>query len=229
MKRFAIATLAAFAMLLGTVLVAREADPATTTCPAAGTTGGNCNCVNTTISSATIAGNLTVPAGDSCTLNSDVTVDGNVRVDSGASLFIQPGPVKIGGNLLATSPGCSVLITAFAPVTIGGNVEIENCAGEAGYEVETGGNVKIGGNFTCNGASGGCFAQGGSVDGNVTEDDNPADGSTVQNIKVGGNVEANDNAVAFVTGNTIGGNLKCTGNSLVTNSGNTVQGKTNCP
>ncbi len=218
MKRFALTTLAAFGILLGAVPVARAAD---TTC-----TG--------TISNTTINGNLVVPANTNCTLGSDVTVGGNVTVDSGASLAITPtaSPVKIGGNILAaTSPGCFfVAIGSLAPVTIGGNVEIEDCTDDSGYNAFGTGTVKIGGNFTCNHSAGGCAAIGGSVGGNLMVDDNPG-GADVFGNNVGGNVEADGNhSFTTVRNNTIGGNLTCTGNTpAAVASGNTVHGKTNCP
>jgi hypothetical protein len=223
-------------ILLGAVPVARAANPPN--CPATGTTGGNCNCVNTIISSATIGGNVVVPAGDFCFLGSGVTVSGNVTVDSGATLNIEPTPsqVTIGGNILAaTSPGCSsVTIPPDPPpwsLTIGGNVKIEGCARNSGYATTGTSTVKIDGNFTCNDNAGVCIAIGGSVGGNVTVDDNPG-GAAVEGNTVGGNVEADGNGPGSttVTSNTIGGNLTCTGDTPPpVASGNTVHGTTNCP
>ena len=140
-------TLAAFGALLATMPGALAQ-----TC-VNGTKTGNCNCTGS-LGPATIGGNLAVPVGKSCTLGSDVTVGGNVTVESGARLIIEPttSPVKI-GNIL-TDPGCVVVfIIADLPgtVTISGNVEIDDCIGEAEGNTVTVANSTIGGNVEVNG------------------------------------------------------------------------------
>ena len=221
MTRFSITTLAAFGILLGTVPVAR-ADT-------------NCNTLSQPVSGRTIDGNLVVTTG-TCTLESDVTVGGNVTVAAGAGFKIMAArsggsPIKIGGNILVAE-GCSeVFITSSpsVPVSIGGNVEIQDC-GESGYGGPA--NVKIGGNFECNGNDAACYATGGSVGGNLQVDDNSGN-ATVENNNVRGNLEVNGNeAGAGVTGNTVGGNGEVDGNGSdsihSTASGNTIGGNLTC-
>jgi hypothetical protein len=227
MKHISITTLAALGMLLGTVPVARAADA---------------TCGNQTISNATISGNLVVTG--SCTLGSDVRVGGNVTVEKGASLTISPttSPVKIGGNILTVRGCIDVAIEARSsgPVTIGGNVEIENCQEGFVQDVKIGGNFKCTGNLFClvlsasiggnvkvnDNTSGESEVNGNTIGGNVEFDGNP-DESEVASNTISGNVEVDGNAVdSVVTANTIGGNLTCTGNvEFFQGTGNTVHGQ----
>ncbi|MGB8898713.1 MAG: hypothetical protein WCC90_05455, partial [Methylocella sp.] len=89
----------------------------------------------------------------------------------------------------------------------------------SGYSGESG-FVTIGGNFACDHNSGGCFAGGRIVRGNVQVDHNsnssggPA--AEVSGNNVGGNVLVDSNSGSSATevgNNTIGGNLQCAGNT----------------
>jgi hypothetical protein len=116
-----------------------------------------------------------------------------------------------------------------------GNVQIRNCTLRSGYN---GGNtLTIGGNFACENNSGGCFALGGKVGGNVHVDHN-SNGSgaaaIVDSNTIVGNVLVDNNTAGSgnnndVSGNTIGGNLQCARNtpgvSDANNGPNTVTGK----
>jgi hypothetical protein len=207
MKRFSITALAAFAILLGTVPVARAADA---TCPPSNPTG-------------TINGNLVVGSGPPCFLR-NVTVNGNVRVaGEAARLYVEPGPgqtVKIGGNLQAAQCDTVNLASEGGVISVGGNIQIQGCMDESGYSGPT---VTIGGNFDCENNSSGCFAEAGSVHGNVRVDNNSGNsggssppGAVIEGNDVGGNVQVNGNSGISNTevgGNTIGGNLQCARNT----------------
>ena len=102
--------------------------------------------------------------------------------------------LTLGGNIEANQ--CNTVL--LGPVIVGGNVDIQNCTGaESGYET-----AQIGGNFTCDDNSR-CLAAFGQVRGNM---------------------QINDNAEADVGNNTVGGNLRCQRNAAVFGSGNTVGG-----
>jgi len=204
MKRFAITPLAALGILAGTVPAARAAD---TTCPPN--------------PSGTINGNLTVPAGASCTLT-NVTVTGNVQVGKGASLAVLSDAgqtVTIGGNVQAAQ--CQQVDLHANPggvLSVGGNVHIRNCTAGGGYQ---GAAVTISGNFACDYNSAECFAIGGKVRGNVQVNNNSNAsglGALVAGNNVDGNVQVNNNSAGgdsdnLVSGNMIGGNLRCVGNT----------------
>jgi hypothetical protein len=211
LARFTITPLAALGILAGTVPAARAAD---TTCPPA-------------ISSGTINGNLTVPAGVTCTLGpGTVTVTGNVHVGKGASLTVKPlggQTVTIGGNVQAAQCN-AVTLAPFADgfISVGGNVHIQNCTAESGYDglpPDSAGPVTISGNFACDHNSAECIARGGFVSGNVRVDNNSNVGGSGAELlfnHVGGNVEVNNNSgglAVTVASNTIGGNLQCARNT----------------
>ncbi len=220
MQRLAITTLVALGILVGTLPLARAAD---TSCIS--TIGG------------TINGNLVVPAGANCTLN-NVTVTGNVEVGKGASLSVEPvlgQMVTIGGTVQAARCN-AVILNSRGVISVGGNVQIENCTGGIGIRGSggggSGGPVTISGNFQCTGNSGNCSAIGGSVRGNVLVDDNTSvgkQGAVVAFNDIGGNVRVDNNVGDLntdVSGNTIGGNLACAGNTpgVKTDPANTVGG-----
>jgi hypothetical protein len=138
----------------------------------------------------TIAGNLVVPAGGSCTLY-QANVSGNVRVSQNASLTVNGLEEwsSIGGNVIANACASTLLE---GTVTVGGNVQIQNCTGTSGF---AGPGIKINGNFQCQDNSGACEAALGEVRGNAQ-------------------VQNNSSATASdVSLNAIGGNLQCQGNT----------------
>ena len=110
----------------------------------------------------TIAGNLTVPAGASCTLY-QASVGGNVRVLQNASLTVDGLEEwsSIAGNVQANQCASTLLEGS---VTVGGNVQIQQCAGTSGF---AGPGIKIRGNFQCQDNSGVCEATLGEVGGNA--------------------------------------------------------------
>jgi hypothetical protein len=179
--------------------------------------GADTTCTSV-LANTTVNGNLIVPANQGCTLAREVTVTGNVQVQTNAALsLIEPippstivgnvsvgtgarvnvpsGGLTIDGNLDANQ--CS-FVTLLRGVAVGGNVQIQYCT-EAAILVDD-----IGGNVACNN-SGTC---------------------DVSSNKVNGNVEVNDNSSAQVGNNTIGNNLECQGNTSTTDLGfpNTVGG-----
>jgi hypothetical protein len=139
-----------------------------------------------------INGNVTVPAGTSCTL-SFVNIAGNVAVGQNATLVVSAytEPSEIGGNIEANNCN-SVLLQG--NVTVGGNLNISSCNGTASNGFQ-GPDVLIQGNFECLSNAGPCLAWLGTVDGNVQIQSN------------------NAQAASDVSVVSIGGNLKCQGNS----------------
>jgi len=164
----------------------------------------------------TVDGNLVVPPSTTCNLM-NVTVGGNVQVETGAGLEVSGG--KIGGNILADH--CS-FVALKNDASVGGNVQIQDCARGNGYTGSATSLIDIGGNFQCSGNLS-CEAAFGKIGGNIDADGNT---ETFVNINsVGGNVQVNDNGDANVNGNTIGGNLQCQGNAFISGGGNTVHGQ----
>jgi hypothetical protein len=127
------------------------------------------------------------------------TIIGNVSVGTGASMFVSNGGLTIDGNFEANQCLSVALNAVGAPITIGGNVQIQYCTlAEDVLEDDIGGNVACNNSNTCD----------------------------VISNKVNGNVEVNDNSSATVGNNTIGNNLECQGNASITDEGgpNTVGG-----
>jgi hypothetical protein len=181
----------AFVMAVATALLAGAPSArADVTC--SGTVGGASTVTN-------VNGNITVPAGASCTLNF-VNVTGNVTTGAGSTLLITAytEPSTIGGNVVAV--GC---VSAFLQgnVTVGGNVQIQNCTGTGtGPNGFQGPDILIGGNFTCQSnavlqsQATPCVAWLGKVVGTVTIASNsgltPSDASLVT---IGGNLICQSN------------------------------------
>jgi hypothetical protein len=213
MIRFAIATLAAFGIVLTAGSGARAQS-------------GSCE---TTVAGGVVHGNLIVPTGATCTLN-DVTVAGNVSVQSSATLTVGSGS-KIGGNIEAN--GCKFVYLYPGPISVGGNVDINTCnGGQNGYQATPTGSpqppgpgggtppgITIGGNFVCENNAQPCVISGGMIRGNAQLDDNTAPAQvfsvTVQgNLSVSGNSANSPGAeVAVVVNSLVGGNVRVIDNS----------------
>jgi feruloyl esterase len=153
----------------------------------------------------TIAGNVTVPANASCTLDT-VGISGNVQVQQNASLTVQAydEPSSIGGNVQANN--CSFALLE-GTVTVGGNLQIHNCTAKSGF---VGPGITIRGNFQCQSNLGPCEAWLGEVDGNAEIQNNSSTGaSDVSLVTIGGNLQCQQNTPApthqygpdWVTGN----------------------------
>jgi Tannase and feruloyl esterase len=141
-----------------------------------------------------INGNVTVPAGTSCTL-SFVNITGNVGVGPNATLVVSAylEPSEIAGNIEAKNCN-SVLLQG--NVTVGGNLNINACNGTAlnGFQ---GPDVLIHGNFECRANAGPCSAWLGTVDGNVQiQSNNAKAASDVSLVSVGGNLNCQGNSPA---------------------------------
>ena len=137
-----------------------------------------------------IAGDIVVAAGGSCTLY-QANVSGNVQVLQNASLTVDGLEEwsSIGGNVQAV--GCASARLE-GSVTVGGNVQIENCTGTSGF---TGPGIKIHGSFQCLNNHGACEATLGEVDGNMQ-------------------ILANNSTTAGdVSLNVVGGSLQCLQNT----------------
>jgi Tannase and feruloyl esterase len=139
-----------------------------------------------------INGNVTVPAGTSCTL-SFVNITGNVGVGQNATLVVSAytEPSEIGGNIEADNCN-SVLLQG--NVIVGGNLNINACNGTTSNGFQ-GPDVLIQGNFECLSNAGPCLAWLGTVDGNVQiQSNNAKAASDVSLVSVGGNLDCHGNS-----------------------------------
>jgi hypothetical protein len=221
MRRSSIAALATFGIVLAAVPAARARDVSCSTT----TTGG------------TVEGNLVVPTGANCTLNS-VTVWGNVLVGASAQLNVETGS-EIGGNIRAEE--CLSVQLLGGSISVGGNIKIENCTGISGWDARPIGStssITIDGNFTCDNNAQPCVVTGGEVRGNVSVINNRGAGPDIFNTKIGGNLSVigNSNNLAgnpgaAITGDTVGGNAEVSDNGAPSNTlvgGNTIGGNLQC-
>jgi hypothetical protein len=178
-----------------------------------------------------INGNVTVPAGTSCTL-SFVNITGNVGVGQNATLVVSAytEPSEIGGNIEANNCN-SVLVQG--NVTVGGNLNINACNGTTSNGFQ-GPDVLIQGNFECLSNAGPCLAWLGTVDGNVQiQSNNARAASDVSLVSVGGNLNCEGNSPAvthlhgpsWVDGRSEG---QCAGFSTTTTSIDTPVTPTPC-
>jgi Tannase and feruloyl esterase len=141
-----------------------------------------------------IDGNVTVPAGTSCTL-SFVNITGSVGVGQNATLVVSAytEPSEVGGNIEANNCN-SVLLQG--NVTVGGNLNINSCSGTTSNGFQ-GPDVLIQGNFECLSNAGPCLAWLGTVDGNVQiQSNNAKAASDVSLVSVGGNLNCAGNSPA---------------------------------
>jgi hypothetical protein len=143
--------------------------------------------------------NVYVPENASCTLNSSVTVQGNVAVEAGGSLTTSY--VLIVGSILSNN--ASVISIGLAgSSTIGMNVTLVGTTGQASVL-----NSDIGGNLYISGSTSGST---------LKINDNGVPGNVIDL----GNLTANNTIV----NNAIAGNLVCVGNSQGPTGGNLVVG-----
>jgi hypothetical protein len=141
-----------------------------------------------------INGNVTVPAGTSCTL-SFVNIMGNLVVGQNATLLVSAytEPSEIAGNIEADNCN-SVLLQG--NVTVGGNLNINACNGTTSNGFQ-GPDVLIQGNFECVSNAGPCLAWLGTVDGNVEiQSNNAKAASDVSLVSVGRNLDCQGNSPA---------------------------------
>jgi feruloyl esterase len=158
-----------------------------------------------TIKTSTINGNLVVPQGASCILDT-VTVTGNVQVLRNASLSVQAyvEPSSVSGDILADHCASALLQ---GTVTVGGNLQIQSCTARSGF---VGPGIDIRGNFLCQNNLGPCEAWLGEVAGNaLIQNNTSASASDVSLTTIGGNLLCQQNTPApthntgpdWVTGN----------------------------
>lgn len=147
-------------------------------------------------------GNLVVPSGATCTINSSVTVTGYVQVNASATLH--DTGAAVGGSLTATSNS---------------NVFISGSGGYSNTNAFFGGSVNTSGahtvsvtNTTLNGSLG---VQSSTASGSVS----------ITNNTVGKNLSVTNNlGPTTVTGNKISKNADCSGNAAFVGGGNTSGG-----
>ena len=232
MTRFAVAALAA----LGIVLAAGPGAHA----QSRGEEGDHRRDIvvcTSTMTGGVVRGNLVVPTGAACRLVG-VTVDGNVSVGARAELDVNSGS-KIGGNIVAEQ--CNFVVLFGNPISVGGNLEAEDCTGQSGssgWEVTTGPapGITIGGNFACENNADACLVRGGKVGGNVLLSKNGP--SQVFSATIGGNLWVNENSCtspgcepAVAVNSTVGGNVVVNDNSGPSGAivgGNVIYGNLQC-
>jgi hypothetical protein len=149
----------------------------------------------TTISGKTITGDLVVPAGMSCEIES-TTVNGSVRVEKGAMFFASfstSGSVIIFGNLTAVQCGF-VILGPTGSVSVNGSVQVEGCSGPSASSIT----ATISGNAECISNPGSCKVVGSTVGGNLQFNANAGFGSAVSDNFVGGNLQCVGNGVGLV-------------------------------
>jgi hypothetical protein len=186
MMRFAIVTVAAAGMLLGTAPIAG----AVTVC-------------TTTISDKRIDGDLVVPAGKTCDLEG-VTVAGSVHVGQGAYFYVQAkgaGSTAILGGVIAVNSAEVLLLPS---VFVGEGVQIE---GTSGATVVNGGTIN--GDFECVADTAGCLVSGSTVGGNMQVNNNSLLVQLEGNY-IGGNLQCvgNPSIGLAVAGNTVAGHTQ---------------------
>lgn len=198
----------------------------------------------TTISGTTIAGDVVVPQGETCTLV-DVAVTGDVSVQAGASLYVRSTgfPSTIRGHVKAHE--CNVVgIGNGAPyvspenpygrIVVGGDLRISGCTGtpSSGCAGITNpyalvspvpATVLIGGDFRCTDNPSGCTAIACTIGGSLLWSGNGgggyADASTIA-----GDAIIDGNIFFQLQVNEIAGDLKCTDNTTGLTLGNIVAG-----
>lgn len=198
-KHFSAAMLAV-GIMLAAVPVAR----ADTTCPPDPVTGStvNGNLIVTSgaicqLSDVTVTGNVQVQTNAFLSVNADstgtgTTIDGNLHVGAGATLAsaTTPRTMTVDGNIEADQ--CNNVDIEGDKVA--GNVDIQNCFTGLGFSQILVGHTEIAGNFNCSNNSVDCILSLSSVKGNVQINNNQSE------------------AVVYL--NTIDGNLLCQGNAL---------------
>ena len=177
------------------------------------------------IQGTTYRGNLSVPAGSTCTLGPHTIVTGNVTVGAGAALVVDGA--SIGGNLT----GVGVQVSLLHGASVQGNVQLAGGGSLTMSGAAVRGNVQameLGPvpSSICGTSIGGNL----QLQRNVAQVSVGAPPSCRANV-VNGNLEAQHNTSPTapsisIDGNSVGGNLQCTGNTpAAVGTGNTVSGK----
>ena len=161
---------------------------------------GNTTCAGNTFTDATIPGNLTVPAGSTCTLT-DATVEGNVQVEHGGSLLATASSVD--GNLQAT--GAAWIDVQGGKVR--GNVQVQGTTGTSDAGTASTANDLCGATIDAN-----AQVQGNGPDASF---DIGAAPDCATALHIGGNLEVQGNAglVAIGPGNSVRGTTKVDDNA----------------
>jgi hypothetical protein len=132
-----------------------------------------------------------------------------------------------------------VFLTASGAISVGGNLQIQNCTGTGDNGYSNSGlsvTIEIDGNFQCKNNNGPCLAEGGTVLNNVQVVDNTGP-AFIQSAMIHGNLHVSGNSGgstdpgAVVTGDTVMGNAQVNGNSGTDNvavANNVVQGNLQC-
>lgn len=198
-----------------------------------------------TVTGTTIAGDVVVPAGETCTLV-DVAVTGDVSVQAGASLYLQSTgfPSTIRGSVKAHE--CNVVgIGNGAPyvdpenpygrIVVGGDLRISGCTGSpsSGCAGITNpyaqvspvpATVLIGGDFRCTDNPSGCTAIACTIGGTLLCSGNGGVGCYVHSSTIAGDGAVDGNIFFQFSVNEFAGDLKCNDNTTGLTLANIVAG-----
>jgi hypothetical protein len=202
---------------------------------------GNVTCAGNTFTGTTIGGNLTVPAGSTCTLT-DVTVAGNVKVDGGtlidtasvirgnlqtnnaAGIYVQGGEidgnVQVQGTTGSPAIGNDSTANDLCGASVSGNVQVQNNGVGAPFDIGAAPDcstpLSIGGNLQVQNNAGTVL---------VGKALNGAGNSAKGNIQV-----KNNTGGGSILDNVAGGNCQLSNNTpaITPASGNTAAGQNSC-
>lgn len=186
--------------------------------PSATQTLGNGNACNGAFTG-TFTGNITVSAGQDCTLVNGV-ISGNVTMRGGSLALYSE---HVGGNVQIMG-GSGFTIASYT--TIGGNLQVQNLP--AGTAVNYICNATVNGNLQVQNNEAGvqigspspAFCGGNGVGGNLQANNNEGSVSIFANTARGNLQLDNDGGTTQVFNNAANGNLQCNNNSSITGGGN---------
>jgi hypothetical protein len=178
---------------------------------------GSTTCTGTL--AGTINGNITVPAGATCTIRA-ATVNGNIGLDGVSSNLNIVGDVTVNGNI-TSPPNADVVIDSPAPLgpnTINGNISSAEliCGATVNGNVSMSGNaveVALGGTEPA--AACQLIGGGNKISGNVTIANNSPMFFRVADNRINGNVtivHTTGSATKRILNNSINGILSCEAN-----------------
>ncbi len=157
--------------------------------PNSGKASGVTTCSDEQINATIVTGGLSVPNGSWCDLV-DVTIRGNLQLNQAAGVRIQG--VTVNGNLTAkntagTADPLSAGTNNICGTTVHGSLEVRNSSGNVNWNI------------------GGCG--GNTVHGSLTFNNNPANGNTVSNNHVAGDLACKSNGATQSGSNRVGGRV----------------------
>jgi hypothetical protein len=172
----------------------------------------------------TFNGNITVTAGQSCTLQNAYIVGnvletggnlilsggfvrGSVQINNGGTFSVGPS-TTVSGNIQVQHLPAGTSVNQICGATVNGDVQIQNNAAP----------VQVGSQSGCGGNS---------IGGSVSIQSNSASTSIDNNLVIGNLTDQSNTGASQVFSNTVGQSLACQGNASITGGQNTAQQKQN--